>query len=77
MQVSNPIQFNSIKIGDLLCRLVGQDVEIVGRVVDIATNRRGHRVAVLDRPWHNDGLKSDRIRETTVNRGLTIRKVEG
>ena len=41
MQVSNPIQFNSIKIGDLLCRLAGQDVEIVGRVVNIATNRRG------------------------------------
>ena len=77
MQVSNPIQFNSIKIGDLLCRLVGQDVQVLGRVVDIATNRRGQRVAVLDRPWFNDGLKSDRIRETTVNRGLTIRKVEG
>ena len=77
MQVSNPIQFNAIKIGDLLCRLVGQDVEVLGRVVNIATNRRGHRVAVLDRPWHNDGRRSDRIRETTVNRGLTIRKVEG
>ena len=77
MQVSNPIQFNAIAVGDVLCRLVGQDVQVLGRVVDIATNRRGHRVAVLDRPWHNDGLRSDRIRETTVNRGLTIRKVEG
>ena len=77
MQVSNPVQFNAIKIGDLLCRLEGQDVQIVGRVVNIATNRRGHRVAVLDRPWFNDGMRSGRIRETTVNRGLTIRKVEG
>ena len=77
MQVSNPIQFNAIAVGDVLCRYAGQDVRLLGQVVKIATNRRGQRVAVLDRSWTHNGLQSDRIRETTVNRGLTIRKMEG
>ena len=77
MGVSNQIQFNSISVGDVLCRYAGQDVKVLGQVVKIATNRRGQRVAVLDRSWTHNGLQSDRIRETTVNRGLTVRKMEG
>jgi len=78
MQVSNRIQWNGVKVGDILARYNhgATEVLVIGRVIGFSDNARGQGVVLLDRAhyWGDGAGWSDRIRKGTFH-GRSIRRI--
>ena len=78
MQVSNRIQWNGVKVSDVLARYNhgATEILVIGRVIGFSGNARGQGVVLLDRAhyWGDGAGWSDRIRKGTFH-GRSIRRI--